>query len=152
MNLKPLEKAHMTVLLASIMPRLKGDVESVHDYGCRQGGGMPVLEKCFPNVKGFDTDNTYGEPPNYGDVHHPEEDADLICALHVFETYPVQVEKALDALAAHCKYIAISVHAHVSKMHQLSADFWPRLLFTDGAAIEECTHPMHLFYLFRGDL
>lgn len=152
LNLIPEEKAHMVTLLASILPRLKGDIESAHEYGCRQGGGLPVLEKCFPNVKGFDTDNTYAEPPNYGDIHDPKEDADLICCLHVIETYPIQVEKALLAMAAHCKYLAISVHAHVSKMHEAPADFWPRLLFTDGAAIRDCDHPMHLFYLFKGDL
>ncbi len=152
LNLRPLEKAHMEALMDSIMPKLERSVESVHDYGCRQDGGLPVLQQYFSNVKGFDTDNTYGEPPNYGDIHEPKEDADLICVLHVIETYPIKVEKAMDAMAARCKYLALSTHAHVSKIHQLSADFWPRLIHTDWADVEECGHRMHIFYLFKGDL
>ena len=159
MNLKPLEKAHMEALMAFCHPTqiidhvyVKAHLGSAHEYGCRQGGGLPVLEEYFPEVKGFDTDNTYGEPPNYGDVHDPQEDADLICCLHVIETYPIQVEKALDAMAAHCKYLAISVHANVSKMHEAPEVFWRRLIHTDFAAIEECDKSAHLLYLFKGDL
>ena len=159
MNLKPLEKAHMEALMEAIWPEIDQRIQefqevivSAHDYGCRQDGGLPVLEEYFSEVKGFDTDNTYGEPPNYGDVHDPQEDADLICCLHVIETYPIQVEKALDAMAAHCKYLAISVHAHVSKMHEAPGHFWKRLIHTDFAEIEECPHPQHLMYLFKGDL
>ncbi len=159
MNLKPLEKAHMKALMGIYgyltswldLPIINS-IRSAHEYGCRQGGGVPVLERLFPEVKGFDTDNTYGEPPNYGDVHDPQEDADLICCLHVIETYPIQVEKALDAMAAHCKYLAISVHAHVSKMHEAPGHFWKRLIHTDFAEIPECPHPQHLMYLFKGDL
>ncbi len=110
------------------------------------------MERYFSEVKGFDNDNTCGEPPYYGDIHDPQEDADLICCLHVLETYPIQVERALDAMAAHCKYLAISVHAHVSKMHEAPEHFWKRLIHTDHAEVELCDKPVHLLYLFKGDL
>ena len=159
LNLIPEEKAHMEALLGVYgnlnswldLPIINR-ITSAHEYGCRQGGGLPVLKRFFPEVKGFDNDDTYAEPPNYGDIHDPKENADLICCLHVIETYPIQVEKALLAMAAHCKYLAISVHAHVSKMHEAPDHFWTRLIHTDHADIEECDKPMHLLYLFKGDL
>ena len=155
MNLRQEEFNHMRALMDAVGPYMEGSISSVHDYGMRAGGGLVALKEWYcSNVKGFDINNDHGKYDNYGDIHNPREDADLICCLQVFEaSYNIDTAKALNALAAHCKYLAISVLPHVSILHKESPEvFWQRLIYI-GYANVECAHSsVHLQYLFKGDL
>lgn len=112
----------MYLLLKAILPYLPADIHTVHEYGNGWGGGTRLLQKLYPNAKGFDTAPRW-EHTIVGDATDPKEDADLILSCHMFEkSYSFDVQTALDAQLDHCRYLGISVYTNHSKLNGIDLD------------------------------
>lgn len=153
-------RRNMYLLLRAIRPHLPDDIKVVHEYGCGDGGGTVLLQRLYPEAKGFDIASRW-EGSHYADIMDPpQETADLIVTWGVFEVAFKTIldpYEGIDNLLNRCRWLGIAVYNHYSMLNDNALSGLDYTKMTED--VDDSTYypsgPLRMrrdYYLIKGKL